>query len=102
MAEKQVSDYPEEFIMAWDLARSGKLELTFDTKGKATNFRHRLYGFRSKFRKEVGLAGTIYDAIELSIEQKAEGTWLLSTRPSPWREQIRALRALADGEQTNE
>jgi hypothetical protein len=96
MAEKKLSDFPEEFMMAWELAKEGKLSLSFDTRGKAVNFRHRLYGFRSLYRKELGAAGTVYDTIELSVEQKNDSLWILSTKPSAWKEQIRALKAQAD------
>jgi hypothetical protein len=90
MAEKRLSDFSEDFFLAWDLAKEGKLVLIFDTKNQATNFRHRLYSFRTKLRKESAPLPTPYDGIELSIEGKGE-VWEVTTKTSRWREQIRIL-----------
>jgi hypothetical protein len=92
VAEKKLSDYSEEFFLAWELALEKRLELTFESKGQALNFRQRLYGFRQRLRREDPLSGIRFDGIELSIEPK--GTeWVLGTTTSRWREQIRALAA---------
>jgi hypothetical protein len=93
MAEKKLSDFSEDFFLAWDLAKEQRLVLQFDTKNQATNFRHRLYSFRTKLRKESAPLPTPYDGIELSITQEGE-VWEVSTKTSRWREQIRQLASL--------
>lgn len=93
MAEKQLNQFAQDFFDAWDLAALGKLTLEFPTRAQAVNFRHRMYSFRSKFRKDCAPRPTPYDTIELSIEQLAEDRWQITTRVSAWREQIRRLKA---------
>lgn len=96
MAEKQLSDFSQDFFDAWELAKESKLVLTFDSRSQAVNFRHRLYSFRSRYRKDCAPLPTPWDDVELSIEQVGE-SWQLNTKVSRWREQIRALKRQTDG-----
>jgi hypothetical protein len=88
MAEKRFSDFNPDFFAAWDLAKEGRLSLSFESRGQAVNFRHRLYSFRRKLSKEMMPAPCPYDSLELSILEK-DGQFLLGTQASPWRQQIR-------------
>lgn len=54
--KRGVADYPPEFMDIWTLASQGKLELTFDSAGAATNFRQRLHAFRKAWVNENGQA----------------------------------------------
>lgn len=96
MAEKKLADFSQDFFDAWELARAGKLSLDFPTKGEAINFRHRLYSFRSRYRKETQPMPTPWDDIELSLTE-IPGGWQIGTRLSRWREQIRLLKQELDG-----
>jgi hypothetical protein len=54
--KRKVADFPEEYLSAWALAAEGKLSLSFDTEGKAMNFRQQLHAFRKAFVQENGQA----------------------------------------------
>jgi hypothetical protein len=97
VAEKRLDQFSQDFFDAWDLAKEGKLDITFPTRKGAVNFRHRLYSFRSKLRKQFAPAPTDYDSLELNIEGSDELGWKLNTKLSHWREQIRLLKAAVSG-----
>jgi hypothetical protein len=92
MAEKTLDQFPQEFFDAWDLAQAGTLWLEFPEKKQATNFRHRLYSFRTKLRKQAYPMPCPYDGIELMISQSPDG-FVLAPGQSSWREQIAKLKA---------
>jgi hypothetical protein len=88
---KPLSSYPQEFFSIWEQALSFNLHLELESKGQATNLKHRLYAFRKRL-SEQNLKPEYY-----TIDLKVEGTILSSYIPA-WKKQIRALddKALAD------
>jgi hypothetical protein len=102
--KRKAADYPPEFLETWELAAKGSLNLSFDSKGKAFNFRQRLHAFRRAIIDEGGQAAfSHWFAYDLEIveefDQKsgvgATGKWLLRTTELDWKAQVRAQAAAA-------
>lgn len=90
MAVRPLSSYPPEFFDVWAKALGGTLVLSFATKGKATNFRHRLYAFRKRLREE-GNPHPEFDSIDLEIEPLSDGTFAVKAAIADWKKQLLAM-----------
>lgn len=88
MSKKPVSSYPPEFFDIWTLATKGELQIIFDRKGTATNFRQRLYTFRKRLEEESPAAAADFRLADLKIEERGDRFHLIAYVPE-WKRQIR-------------
>ena len=89
MPVKPLSSYPPEFFDVWAKALGGNLVLTFPTKGKATNFKHRLYAFRKRASEE-GVHPEFY-SVDLDVVPLASGEFAVQAYIPQWKQQLAAM-----------
>lgn len=88
--KRTVADFPPEMIQAWEAAAQGKLQLTFPSKGAATNFRQQLYTFRKAFVSENGQAAIAHwYNYDLVVKPDAGEMWVVTTAVADWKQQLR-------------
>ena len=103
---KSLRDYPVFFFEAWDLACAGRLSVSFEEKGLATSFRHRMYSFRRRFIEEGAAPEKVPQMGRASLkirEDKETGKWFVENiGMEDWQMQVsRAYEELGNRENLN-
>lgn len=93
---QSVSDFPPEFFDIWMLAANGSLRLSFESSGKATNFKQRLYTFRKRLLQESPAMAQEFAGVDLKVErgetpQQGAGALLVPYVPE-WKKQVAAAK----------
>lgn len=92
---KTLQEFPREFHLAWEVAASSDLRLEFPTRGKATNFKARMYQYRKRLREQDLMAAARFDGIDLQVLTDGEKGVVTNTRID-WKNQLLA-QAKASG-----
>lgn len=90
---RTLDSYPPEFFDIWTAATERRLRLTFPSRGKATNLKHRLYAFRKRLGEVSPEIAAPYYLVDLDVQlEAAKGKpdeWVMSVSIPAWKEQIR-------------
>lgn len=99
MAKRAVKDFPPEYMLCWQAAIQGKLDLRLSTPGKATNLRQQLYIFRKRLNEEAPELAAPFFEVDLKIEDSRIVAHVLD-----WKRQVRSaiLENPNSGEQIGE
>lgn len=88
---KSVADFPAEFFTIWELAAQRKLCLLIGERGKATNFRQRLYTFRKRLIEESPQVAQPFMSVDIKIERQLDGQFVVMDYVPSWKEQVNQL-----------
>jgi hypothetical protein len=86
---KTLQEFPREFHLAWEVAANGNLNLAFPTRGKATNFKARMYQYRKRLREQDLAAAALFDGIDLQVIPNDEGA-IVTNLQIDWKRQLLA------------
>lgn len=84
---KTLQEFPREFHLAWEVAAAGDLRLEFPTRGKATNFKARMYQYRKRLREQSLAAAASFDGIDLQVLTDGERGIVTNSRID-WKQQL--------------
>lgn len=92
---KPISAYPPEFFTAWELALAGSLRISFPSRGKATNFKARLYSFRKALSAENPAQASEFYKIDLDVQPVPDSNeWVVVVARTDWKAQLDSLAAI--------